>query len=49
MLSGIGNPPERISRKERGDDGTDCNLPPGPDKFYLDGADMQTIQRDLSG
>lgn len=47
MLSGRRKPPERRSRWAVGDDVRGCNLQPGPDKFYLDGDDMQATRSDL--
>jgi hypothetical protein len=44
MLSG--NAAERRSRWDVGDDVRGCNLQPGPDSSYLDGAEMRGIGRD---
>ena len=49
ILSGMGNPPERRSKKDIGGDERGCNLQPGPDKFYLDGGDMQANRRGVYG
>ena len=49
MLSGMGNPPERRSKRDMGGEEGGCSLQPGPDKFYLDGEDMQTKGKGICG